>query len=78
MSERRMQKISTVKEMSYFNMLAINALVELLDERHILPKKLVVERIKELQATPRRSIPQKPTADKDTTPAKTLSSKMGY
>ena len=58
MSERRKQKMSTVREMAYFNMLSINAIVELLDERHILPKRHVVERIKELQASARRSNPQ--------------------
>ena len=57
MSERRKKKTSTVKEMAYFNMLSVNALVELLDERHILPKRLVIERIKELQASTRRTNP---------------------
>ena len=50
MSEHDKRESVTDKQMSYSNMLAINALVELLDERGILPKKDVLERIHKLQA----------------------------
>ena len=39
----------TMQEMVYSNMLTINALVELLDERGLIPKADVLERIKKLQ-----------------------------
>ena len=51
MSERRKQETVTAEEMTYSNMLTVNALVELLDERGILSKKDVLERIKALQAS---------------------------
>ena len=41
----------TPEQMTYSNMLAVNALVELLDERGIIPKRDVLERIKALQAS---------------------------
>ena len=37
-----------VEDLAYSNMLSLNALVELLDERGILPKAEVLERIKKL------------------------------
>jgi len=37
-----------VEDLAYSNTLSINALVELLDERGILPKAEVLERIKKL------------------------------
>jgi hypothetical protein len=51
MSERRKRETVTAEEMTYSNMLTVNALVELLDERGILSKKDVLERIKALQAS---------------------------
>ncbi len=45
-----------VEDLAYSNMLTLNALVELLDEKGILPKQEVLERIKKLgeeaRATP--------------------------
>ena len=41
--------------MAYSNMLTVNALVQLLDERGILPKKDVLERIKALQCSVQNS-----------------------
>ena len=37
-----------VEDLAYSNMLTLNALVELLDEKGILPKQEVLERIKNL------------------------------
>jgi len=37
-----------VEDLAYSNMLSINALIELLDERGILPKAEVLERIEKL------------------------------
>ncbi len=37
-----------VEDLAYSNMLSINALVELLDEKGILPKQEVLDRIKKL------------------------------
>ncbi len=37
-----------VEDLAYSNMLSINALVELLDEKGILPKQEVLERVKKL------------------------------
>jgi len=45
MSEQSKRETVTAEQMAYSNMLTINALVELLDERGILPKKDVLERI---------------------------------
>lgn len=39
-----------MEQMVYSNMLSVNALVELLDEKGILPKAEVLERIRNLQA----------------------------
>jgi hypothetical protein len=39
----------TMQEMVYSNMLTLNALVELLDERGVVPKADVLARIKKLQ-----------------------------
>ena len=45
-----------IEDLAYSNTLSINALVELLDEKGILPKQEVLERIKKLgeeaRATP--------------------------
>jgi len=38
------------EELAYSNMLTLNALVELLDERGILAKRDVLDRLKKLQA----------------------------
>jgi hypothetical protein len=43
--------VVTAEEMTYSNMLTVNALIELLDERGIIPKKDVLERINALQAS---------------------------
>ncbi|MGD1156425.1 MAG: hypothetical protein ABSA41_11405 [Terriglobia bacterium] len=51
MSEQRKRGTVTAEEMTYSNMLTVNALAELLDERGILPKKDVLARIKGLQAS---------------------------
>ena len=51
MSQQRKRETVTAEEMTYSNMLTVNALVELLDERGILSKKDVLERIKALQAS---------------------------
>jgi hypothetical protein len=51
MSERHKRETLTQEEMIYSNMLTLNALVELLDERGIIPKKDVLERIRSLQAS---------------------------
>ncbi len=37
-----------VEDLAYSNMLSINALVELLDETGVLPKREVLERVKKL------------------------------
>ena len=41
------------EELAYSNMLTLNALVELLDERGILARPDVLERVKKLQAETR-------------------------
>jgi len=51
MSQQRKRETVTAEEMTYSNMLTVNALVELLDERGIIAKKDVLERIKALQAS---------------------------
>lgn len=52
-------KTVTAEEMTYSNMLSVNALVELLDEKGILSKAEVLERIKKLQADVHREGPSK-------------------
>lgn len=49
MSEQHKRETVSAEQMTYSNMLTINALVELLDGRGIFPKKDVPERIKALQ-----------------------------
>ena len=51
MSQQRKRETVTAQEMTYSNMLTVNALVELLDERGMIAKKDVLERIKALQAS---------------------------
>jgi hypothetical protein len=50
MNKQRKRETLTTEEMAHLNTLTINALVELLDERSILPEKDVLERISLLQA----------------------------
>jgi hypothetical protein len=50
MDKQHERQTVTAEEMVYSNMLAVNAIVELLDVRGILPKKDVLERIKLLQS----------------------------
>ncbi|MGA2608964.1 MAG: hypothetical protein ABSH01_16095 [Terriglobia bacterium] len=51
MSQQHKRETVTAEQMTYSNMLTVNALVELLDERGIIPKRDVLERIKALQAS---------------------------
>jgi hypothetical protein len=51
MSQQHKREVVTAEEMTYSNMLTVNALIELLDERGIIPKKDVLERINALQAS---------------------------
>jgi hypothetical protein len=44
------RKTVSFEEMTYSNMLTVNALVELLNEKGILSKAEVLQRIKELQS----------------------------
>ena len=47
------------EELAYSNMLTLNALIELLDERGLIGKKEILERVKRLQAqTQLRKKPQ--------------------
>ena len=46
--ERRELKTVRVEDLAYSNTLSINALVELLDERGILPKAEILAQIKKL------------------------------
>jgi len=46
--ERNRQTVS-FEELAYSNMLTLNALVEVLDEKGVLTKREVLERIKKLQ-----------------------------
>ena len=48
-SEGNRQTVS-FEELAYSNMLALNALVELLAEKGLLSKQEVLERVKQLQA----------------------------
>jgi hypothetical protein len=50
MRDHQKRETVSLEQMSYSNMLTINALVELLDERGILAKKDVLERITVLKA----------------------------
>jgi hypothetical protein len=43
------QKVS-FEELAYSNMLTLNALIELLDEKGLIGKKEILERVKRLQA----------------------------
>jgi hypothetical protein len=57
-SERNSQTVS-FEELAYSNMLTLNALVELLNEKGLLSKQEVLERVKQLQAQTRlRKKPQ--------------------
>jgi hypothetical protein len=51
MSQQHKRETVTAEQMTYSNMLTVNALVELLDERGTIPKRDVLERIKALQAS---------------------------
>jgi hypothetical protein len=51
MSQQHKRETVTPEQMTYSNMLTVNALVELLDERGIIPKRDVLEPIKALQAS---------------------------
>ena len=51
MSRQHKRDTVTPEQMTYSNMPTVNALVELLDERGIIPKTDVLERIKALQAS---------------------------
>ena len=51
MNQQHKQETVTAEQMTYSNMLTVNALVELLDERGMIPKRVVLERIKALQAS---------------------------
>jgi hypothetical protein len=51
MSRQHKRDTVTPEQMTYSYMLTVNALVELLDERDILSKKDVLERIKALQGS---------------------------
>ena len=47
------------EELAYSNMLTLNALIELLDEKGLIGKKEILERVKRLQAqTQMRKKPQ--------------------
>jgi hypothetical protein len=48
------RKTVTLEEMTYSNMLSVNALVELLGEKGIVSKAEVLERIRKLQVEARR------------------------
>jgi hypothetical protein len=67
MSEQHKQEMVSAGEMSYSNMLALNALVEMLDERGIIPKKDVLERIRASQASVQIRAPQSARQSLDTT-----------
>jgi hypothetical protein len=67
MSEQHKREIVSAVEMSYSDMLTLDALVEMLDERGIIPKKDVLERIKASQASVQSRAPQSATQSLDTT-----------
>ena len=47
------------EELAYWNMLTLNALIEMLDEKGLIGKKEILERVKRLQAqTQLRKKPQ--------------------
>lgn len=48
------RKTVTLEEMAYSSMLSVNALVELLDEKGIVSKAEVLQRIRKLQAEVRK------------------------
>ena len=50
MANEKQRPTVTFEEIAYSNMLTLNALVELLNERGILKKQDVLDRIKELKA----------------------------
>ena len=56
MNQQHKRETVTPEQMTYSNMLTVNALVELLDERGIIPKRDVLERIKELQVSVQSSL----------------------
>ena len=51
MNQQHKRETVTAEQMTYCNLLTVNALVELLDERGIIPKRDLFERIKALQGT---------------------------
>ena len=51
MSQQHKRETVKPEQMTYSNMLTVNALVELLDEHGIIPKRDVLARIKALQAS---------------------------
>jgi hypothetical protein len=57
MSEQHRREAVSAGQMPYSNLLTVNALVEMLDERGIMLKKEVLDRIKALQASVRSRIP---------------------
>ena len=50
MSDQQQRATLSFQELALSNMLTLNALVELLDERGILPKLDVLDRVKQLRA----------------------------
>ena len=44
------QQTVSFEELAYSNMLTLNALIELLDEKGLIGKKEILERVKKLQA----------------------------
>ena len=54
MSEQDKRVTVSVEELAYSNMMTLNALVELLEEKGIVSKREVLDRIKQLQEQTRK------------------------
>ena len=54
MSEQDQRVTVSVEELAYSNMMTLNALVELLEEKGIVSKREVLDRIKRLQEQTRK------------------------